>query len=66
MVVFTATSLLAATGVVSLVMDNLAGKLRCFYDLRIMYHLALTVSRYTTVLEYDGFDVLTSLDPPSL
>ena len=57
-VVFTATSLLAATGLVSLVMDNLAGKLLCFYALRIMYHLALTVSRYHTVLKYDGFDVL--------
>ena len=57
-VVFTATSLLAATGLVSLVMDNLAGKLLCFYALRIMYHLALTVSRYYTVLKYDGFDVL--------
>ena len=56
-VVFTA-SLLAATGLVSLVIDNLAGKLLCFYALWIMYHLALTVSRYPTVLEYDGFDVL--------
>ena len=57
-VVFTATSQLAATGLVSLVIDNLAGKLLCFYALRIMYHLTLTVSRYPTVLEYDGFDVL--------
>ena len=57
-VVVTATSLLAATGLVSLVMDNLAGKLLCFYILWIMYYLALTVSRYYTVLKGDGSDVL--------
>ena len=54
---FTATSLLAATGLVSLVMDNLAGKLLCFYALWIMHHLALTVSKHPTGLG-DGFDVL--------
>ena len=53
-----------STALVSLVVDNLSGKFLCFYALRIMYHLALTISRYHTVVEHSGFDVLDFTKPP--
>lgn len=53
-VVFTVTTPLLVT----LLMDNISGKLLCFYALQIMYHSALTVGRYRTVVEHNGSHAL--------
>ena len=53
-----------ATPLVGLIIDDLSGKFLCFYALRIMYHLALIVGRYHTVVEYNGFDVLDCTKSP--
>ena len=53
-VVFTVTT----PGLVSLVIDNVAGKLLCSYALRIMYHSALTVGRYHTIITHKEFHAL--------
>ena len=55
-----------ATPLVGLIIDDLSGKFLCFYALRIMYHLALTVGRYHTVVKYNGFDVLEFTKSPKI